>query len=201
MDAAVMSVRGAAGGPRRRLTLMLLSTLLMAVAQPSWAATSEPTASEYQLKAVFLFNFTQFVAWPEDAFGGPSAPFVIGVLGKDPFGAQLDNVIRGERVENHPLVVERYASAAQIQHCNILFIAGGDASLQSVPEEMKGRRILTVTDADEKDLPEVMIRLVTHDRHVHLRIDVGAAKADDLTISSKLLRPAEIVDRNTGARP
>lgn len=172
----------------------------IAVAHPSGAATSEPTAAEYQLKAVFLFNFTQFVEWPASAFPAPDAPFVIGVLGKDPFGNQLDAVIRGERVENHPLVVERYASAAQIQQCQILFIAGGDSSLQSVPETVKGRPILTVTDADEKDLPGIMVRLVTRDRHVRLRIDVGAAKADDLTISSKLLRPAEIVDSNTGAR-
>lgn len=179
---------------------MLLCACFVAVAQPLAAGTSEPTASEYQLKAVFLFNFTQFVEWPANTFTAPDAPFVIGVLGKDPFGAQLDAVVRGEHVESHPLVVERYASTGQIQNCQILFIARGDSSFQSVPEKVKGRRILTVTDADERDLPGIIIRLVTRDQHVRLRIDVGAARADELTISSKLLRPAEIVDSATGVR-
>jgi hypothetical protein len=181
------------------LALTLMGAVFMEVLPPGALAAEPGAASEYQLKAVFLLNFSQFVEWPANTFPTANTPFVIGVLGKDPFGTQLDNVVRGERVETHPLVVERYASAAQIQRCNILFIAGADASLQSVPAEMKGRRILTVSDADEKALPGIMIRLVIRERRVRLRIDVGAARADELTISSKLLRPAEIVDSSTEA--
>ena len=54
--------------------------------------------AEYRVKAVFLFNFAQFVDWPPDAFTAPGQPFVIGVLGKDPFGPELDAVVRGETV-------------------------------------------------------------------------------------------------------
>jgi hypothetical protein len=43
-----------------------------------------------------------------------------------------------------------------------------------------------------------MIRLVMRNSRVRMRIDVDAAKADNLTISSKLLRPAEIVGRDRG---
>ncbi|TLY91327.1 MAG: YfiR family protein [Gammaproteobacteria bacterium] len=62
----------------RRLALLLIAGGLLGAAQP---------VSEYQLKAVFLFNFAQFVEWPPAALPRESAPFVIGVLGKDPFGA------------------------------------------------------------------------------------------------------------------
>jgi hypothetical protein len=155
--------------------------------------------SEYQVKAVFLFNFTQFVEWPADSFPGPAAPFVIGVLGKDPFGSQLDEVVRGESVNKRPLVVERYRSVDEIRNCNILFI--GSSELGFLPQillALKGRSILTVSDADTAAEQGVMIRLVTESNRIRLRIDVGAARAGNLTISSKLLRPAEIIGGGEG---
>ena len=61
--------------------------------------------AEYRVKAVFLFNFAQFVDWPPDAFTAPGQPFVIGVLGKDPFGAELDSAVRRERLAKDAVVL------------------------------------------------------------------------------------------------
>jgi hypothetical protein len=198
MDAVRSNKRNgrARSGPPALLCALFL--MLSGTIDAPLAAATEATPSEYQVKAVFLFNFTQFVEWPETAFPNPDAPFVIAVLGKDPFGAQLDEVVRGEHVDRHRLVIERYANPAQIQRCNILFIARGETGAQSVPASIKGRGILTVSNADEADLKDVMIRLVMRNSRVRMRIDVDAAKADNLTISSKLLRPAEIVGRDRG---
>ena len=166
-----------------------LVALLLTTAR-CWAAPP----SEYQVKAVFLFNFAQFVEWPARAFTDTQAPFVIGVLGKDPFGPQLDAVVRGETVNNRPLLIERYRNIAEVRSCNILFIGRTETGeLPHILEALKGRSILTVTDAEEGAPGGVMIRLVTRSNHIRLRIDVGAAKAGNLVISSKLLRPAEIV--------
>jgi hypothetical protein len=166
-----------------------LPALLLAVTS-CWAAAP----SEYQVKAVFLFNFTQFVEWPPRTFPTPEMPFVIGILGKDPFGSQLDEVVRGETVDKRPLIVERYRNVDEIRNCNILFIGRSEAGdLPQILAALKGRSILTVTDADESRKTGVMIQLVTENNRIRLRIDVGAAKAGNLTISSKLLRPAEIV--------
>ncbi len=155
--------------------------------------------SEYQVKAVFLFNFTQFVEWPPGTFATPEAPFVIGILGSDPFGPQLDEVVRGETVNRRPLVVQRYGSVADVRNCNILFISSAESgSLKQILAALKGRSILTVGDGDEDGQRGVMIRLVTRSNRIRLRIDVDAAKAGNLQISSKLLRPAEIVGTGEG---
>src|SRR5262245_53334289 len=63
---------------------------------------------EYQVKAVFLFNFAQFVEWPSPAFPEERTPLVIGVLGDDPFGPYLDEVVRGEKINARPLVIQRF---------------------------------------------------------------------------------------------
>ena len=64
--------------------------------------------SEYQVKAVFVFNFSQFVEWPQETFDAQGKPFVIGVLGTDPFGQRLDEAVKGETVNERPLVVRRF---------------------------------------------------------------------------------------------
>jgi hypothetical protein len=169
---------------RARLVALLL------IAAPVWAAPP----SEYQVKAVFLFNFAQFVEWPARASPDAQAPFVIGILGKDPFGPDLEAVVRGETIAGHPLVIERYRNIGELHDCNILFIARTEmAQLPHILDVLKGRSILTVTDADDGDPRGVMIQLVTRGNRIRLRIDVGAARAGNLVISSKLLRPAEIV--------
>ncbi len=166
------------------LVLLLISGVLLGAAP----------VSEYRLKAVFLFNFAQFVEWPPAALPHDNTPFIIGVLGKDPFGSDLDAVVHGEAVDRHPLAVKRYNDVAEIRDCQILFISASElAHLEPILAALKGRNILTVSDANDAALRGVMIGMVRQDNRIRLRIDLQAARASDLTISSKLLRPAEIV--------
>jgi YfiR/HmsC-like len=162
------------------------------------AAGAEPLA-EYRVKAVFLFNFAEFVEWPPQAFRGPEAPFVIGILGNDPFGSELDTVVKGETVGQRHLLIERYRTVGELQNCNILYI--GRSEIEHLPQilaAVRSHSILTVSDADEADQSGVMIRLLTQRNRIRMQIDVGAARRANLTISSKLLRPAEIVDAGAG---
>jgi hypothetical protein len=170
--------------------------VLLSVVLPVSAAVAP---AEYRVKAVFLFNFAQFVEWPPDAFRDSGQPFVIGILGTDPFGAELDSVVRGETVAQRSLAVERYYNIAELHNCHILYIARSEMGhLPQILTALAGRSILTVSDADGDDQTGVMIRLVNRNNRVRLQIDVGAAKAAHLLISSKLLRPAEIVGRPEG---
>jgi hypothetical protein len=171
---------------------LVLSALLLSSGPGLSAQTEAPR--EYQLKAVFLFNFAQFVEWPPQAFADAQTPLVIGVLGRDPFGAYLDETVRGERVNNRSLVVQRYGRVEDINTCHILFISRSEGDrLEQILARLRGRNILTVADAEGFAPPGVMIRLVTVENKIRLRINLEVAQAANLRISSKLLRPAEIV--------
>jgi hypothetical protein len=141
-----------------------------------------------------LFNFSHFVEWPPSAFASPDAPFVIGVFGYDPFGTQLDEVARGETVNGRPLVVRRVRNAAEAADCQILFMHHSEAArLDDVLAALSHRSTLTVSDLDEAGQRGVMIALATENNRIRLRVNVDSARAAHLTISSKLLRSAEIV--------
>ncbi|HEV2691498.1 MAG TPA: YfiR family protein, partial [Verrucomicrobiae bacterium] len=65
----------------------------------SLAGSALGQSKEYQIKATFLFNFAQFIDWPTTAFTATNAPFSIGILGDDPFGGYLDEMVRGESID------------------------------------------------------------------------------------------------------
>jgi hypothetical protein len=157
------------------------------------SAQTQPSR-EYQVKAVFLFNFAQFVEWPPAAFGGANSPIVIGVLGEDPFGAYLDETVRGEKVDNRPLEVQRYRRVDEIKTCHVLFISRSEGNrLEQILVSLKDRSLLIVGDGDDFVQRGGMIRLATAQNKIRMIISVQAAKAANLTISSKLLRSAEVL--------
>jgi len=148
---------------------------------------------EYQVEAVFLLHFTQFVEWPAQS-SDAQTPFIIGVLGRDPFGSALDDAVRGETVNGRPLVVKRFADAGDLKPCQILFI---DRSAVSEATQVIGSLAhsgtLTVSNVDVPAPADVIIRFLNEDRRIRLRINVDYARNAGLTISSKLLRPAQVV--------
>jgi hypothetical protein len=173
----------------------VLVVALLLLASDAFAALSE-----HRLKAVFLFNFTRFVEWPSSAFTAADAPFVIGVFGRDPFGSDLDDVARGETVNGRQLLVRRVQTMQDAAACQILFIpATEQAKLDEILAALARSNTLTVSDLDGAAQHGAMIRLVTDHDRIRLRINVDAARAAGLTISSKLLRASEIVAPADGA--
>ena len=183
--------------PVKTIGALLMAVLLCADPRPAFPAA--PAATEQQVKAVFLFNFSHFVEWPADSFASSTAPFVIGVLGGEPVAAQLDVAVRGERVGQHPLQVRRIASADECRDCHIVYIDKSESIRLNNVLSTLGRGTLTVSDLDGASQRGVMIQLATDNSRVRLVINVDTARAANLTISSNLLRSAQIV--RTGGAP
>ena len=173
----------------------LLMTVLTLALTPGTARAQTAISKEYQIKAVFLFNFAQFVQWSETNFPAAGTPFCIGVLGDDPFNTFLDETVRGENIKGHPLTIQRYRNVDEVKECQILFISRSESgSMGQILARLKGRNILTVGDADGFLKNGGDIRFATEQNKIHLRVSVEAAKSTNLVISSKILRLAEIVE-------
>lgn len=172
-----------------RGTVALVAFLLM-----PGTTMPQPVSREYKVKSAFLFNFTQFVEWPADAFEDDDAPLVIGILGSDPFGPFLDETISGERLQEHPLIVERYESIEEVGHCHILFLASGNRqTIRQAIAHLKSKAVLTVSDFDGFARMGGMIAFENQGGRVALRINATTVNESGLVVSSKLLRLAEIV--------
>jgi hypothetical protein len=167
--------------------LLLLASLVL-------APVAFAQDRHYQLKAAFLVNFAQYVEWPADAFPADDSPFVFGVLGDNPFGTAIKDLVADGVVNGRKAMVEEYKSVRDIRRCHILFISDSERSrLPATMRALKGRSILTVSDIPTFGSEGGMIRFVTHDR-VRFRINNAAAQEANLSISSKLLRLADAVE-------
>lgn len=181
----------------RNVVAALVSVVLLG-AMPMPAVSQ--AFDEYQVKAVFLFNFAQFVEWTSIPGEEPNAPFHICVLGDDPFNSSLDDTVRGESLGTHRFEVRRLQSAREAQSCRILFVSNSESKqLSGILEQMRGRSVLTVSDTDDFARRGGMVQFLTENKRIRLMINVDAARAANLSISSKLLRPATIVKSNGGA--
>jgi len=170
----------------RAITFLLLFLL----AAPLAAAASLP---EYQVKAAFVHSFGKYVIWPSAASAAPTAPFVIGILGTDPFDDAFAPLLQ-KNLQNRPLEIRRFDRISEARGCQILFISRSEQRrLGELLAALKGHNTLTVSDIDGFAREGGMIQLLLQDNQIRFEINLRAAQAAELTISSNLLKLATAV--------
>ncbi len=148
---------------------------------------------EYQVKAAFLLNFTKFVQWPPGAFPDATAPITICVLGEDPFGPILDQLVEGEEANGRKLAVRRIRRIPAPKSCQVLFIGNNQKDVPALISDL-GPGVLTVADRESFLREGGMIGFVTRDRRVRFDINLRAASKASLNVSSRLLGVARSVE-------
>jgi hypothetical protein len=187
----------AATGESGRLLRSLAAGAALLFAGLSSRAAADPPATfrEYDVKAVFLYHFAQFVDWPPQALADTNASLIIGVLGADPFGGVLERTVRNETVRDRPLVVRRFRRLEDVTSCHLLFVSSSEKPrFQDILRALSGRGILTVGDADPFTRLGGIVNFRTERNHVQLEINLAAAEREGFKISAKLLGVARVVD-------
>ena len=170
-----------------------IASLVLAASLAGATGIAAQSSGEYDVKAAYLYNFAKFVEWPSEAFPSPDSPFAICVLGQDPFGRGLDDIVQGERVEGRPLVVHRLKGWDDAELCHILFVS---TSVQEDFDQLLGghtfRRTLTVGDVPRFLTAGGHISFFLEGSSVRFAIHRANVARTDLKISSKLMRVARL---------
>lgn len=151
-------------------------------------------ASEYQVKAAFLYNFSKFVEWPGETLDGNTIPMRLCVLNDPSFGQQLSEIVRGKIIKNRPVVVVSVKTGEESRGCQLLFI-GSSQSRQTrhVLDALQGTSTLTVGETRDFLKEGGIINFVLQENRVRFQVNHKAATQAGLRISSKLLSLAELV--------
>lgn len=152
-------------------------------------------SNEAELKAAFLYNFIKFTEWPAEEMANKKDPFIIGVLGKDPFGNALDRAVEGEAFQQKPIVVRRFSRMDEsVGQSHVLFIgAAEEAHLVAVLKLLEGQAILTVGEMANFVERGGMIELTREGSKLAFEINVSVARRAGLNLSAQLLRLAKLV--------
>jgi len=160
----------------------------------SWLAAAtlpaqDIVAPEDRIKAAFVYNFAKFVEWPTNAFATPAAPLVIGILGKDPFGTVLDDLVKNRTINDRKVELVRYRRVEDVTLVHVLFISESERRrLPSVLNELRDKPVLTVSDIEGFKRQGGMIGLIKVENNIRFEINREAASREGLLLSSKLLR-------------
>lgn len=180
-------------GGRFMKQLVVVAACVMVGGAGLQAQDAKPT--EYQVKAVYLYNFGRFVAWPMRA-ATAGERFTVCVLGQDPFGAVLDSIVAGETIDRATVAVQRISSRQEAAGCRVLFISSSENNgLKETLHALDRQSVLTVSDMPEFARRGGMIQFLLDGSRVRFEVNLAAAERAGLNLSSEVLRLATSVRR------
>lgn len=184
---------------RRRGLLAAIFIASAVLLEASASHADESQANEYAVKAAFLYNFAKFAEWPADAFADERSPIVVGVLGVDPFGPMLDEMLASKTAHARPFTVRRLARPGQAAECHLVFVAGssgpsGQLALQAIGD----RPVLTVGESSEFIALGGLINFQVEQNRVVFEVGAEKSAVAPVRLSSQLLKLARLVRARHG---
>jgi hypothetical protein len=175
-------------------SLWLLVVIAVVAARVVPAAQSAASVSESDVKAAYLYQFSNYVEWPTPPAG--SGSITTCILGDAGVAGALQKIARDESGAGRKVVVRQLTDAPQAPDCHILFVGRAEEPrLGAILKALEGKPTLTAAD----DMPFLrrggIVAFVVQDRKIRFSVSLAAAQAAHLKISSQLLRHAVQVIR------
>jgi len=176
-------------------TFWLIISLMFIFNMMSISIIYAQGSREYEIKAAFLYNFAKFVTWPDEAFADVQSPFVIGVLGQDPFDETLKS-IEGKVAQDRKIIIKRFNSEKDIDICHILFISSSEKNRlnQIFNNGLSGKNILTIGDMTQFTQSGGIINFILQNNMIRFEISQKSVQRTGLSLSSQLLKLAIVKD-------
>jgi hypothetical protein len=199
---ATQTIRPATAGSRRPHGSSLLplaatlGTLLVCVVVICAASTAigEDRPNEYQVKAAMIFNFMKFVEWPAEAFSVSDKHITLCTIGTNPFGRALES-LAGKEVRGRPVSLSHIETVDDIKSCHVLYVGESEKErIGAIAEKASAHHALTVSDTVGFAQRGLFVNFYFEEGTVRFEINLSAAHRAGLTVSSKLLKLARIVE-------
>lgn len=194
-----VAIRWKAYEKRWFLAGALILTALVSGVLPNRASAQAPSEiDEYTVKAAFLYNFSQYIKWPNHAFADEESPFVIGVFGEVP--PELDRALqlcqKKKRVQKRPIEIRYFVDPEQVAGCHILFVRNTQQAekVDEVMQECGDQSVLVVGEDEEFLQRGGSINFTNDQQKVSFQLALGMTKSHNLQPDAKLLRVARVVE-------
>ncbi len=151
----------------------------------------------YEIRGMMIYHFGRFVTWPERVFNAENK-IVLGILGDDPFGASIDDILRNRRIRGRTWEVKRGNSLNDLKGSHIIFVTQSKRNeIKEIFEELnssKYRRTNILTIGDNIDDFCRYGGVMNVDRNNFFTINSDAANKANLIIDSRLWQMAKQIE-------
>ncbi|MEL0584553.1 MAG: YfiR family protein [Candidatus Thiodiazotropha sp. (ex. Lucinoma kazani)] len=135
--------------------------------------THSESVAEHELKAVFLYNFANYITWPESAFQNQDSPFNYCLLGRSRINDSLNAVINNEMIKGRKLRLLEFQQPTQLSQCHIIFIHQQEVGYPpDLIRQLAAESILTVGDDTDFIPAGGAIGLIQEARKIDLVINM-----------------------------
>jgi len=166
--------------------------LLLCLSGVQQATAADMIFKEYQVKAVYLYNFAHFTTWPPELFPNETAPIRICVLDQDPFKGLLEKTVKDEAVGKRSFVIEYYSGIEEVSDCHILFTT--KTKTAELLSFIGNKPILSVGDDESFAKNGGIINFKLVGNSVRLAINLTAMRKSGVQISFQVLQLADIIE-------
>ncbi|MFA6283258.1 MAG: YfiR family protein [Desulfurivibrionaceae bacterium] len=144
---------------------------------------------EYELKAGFLYNFFNFIKWPDRSFDSPKSPFILVLVGNGGNNRTIEHALRKSVVGARPLKIIITTSAENLDEAHMVFFLESykNPDLPKILAQLRGKPVITV--GEEKNFIALGgdINFVQKGAKIKFQINPASTEKTDLKISSRLL--------------
>ncbi len=143
-------------------------------------------------KAVFVYNFLDYVHWPE---GDGTEVIKIGILGDSPLEEPLRKIAERKSTEKRKIRVAVRKDVEDLGDCHVLFIPSGQVGrLKEIKAYLIDQSVLTVTDTPGLANRGVAINFILVKGKLKFEINQQALQRAGLRASAQLLKLAILVE-------
>lgn len=177
---------------RRRVLTGVLGVFFFLVSAINPAKAQ--TASEYDVKAAFLYKFASYVEWPPRVFSGEDSPVIFAVLDAAEIEDKLQAIVRGRQVQGRAVQIRHLQADDELTGVHVLFIGrSSNADIETLLRDAATKSVLTVTETEAQRYGGSIINFEIVDDKVRFDVSLDPAKQGELKISSRLLQVASRV--------
>lgn len=166
--------------------------LIMFFSASCWSVSE----SEKQVRAMFVYNFANFVEWPKKAFRNTTSPLQVCLLGNVPFKDYLEPMSGTYIGERELKVVSTHIEKEIRGQCHILFV--GDEKKLNMKKLYQSKKYLYILSVSEQAgfiESGGIVNIIDQSNNISFDIDMDNARRRGLFISSDLLSLARNIKR------
>jgi hypothetical protein len=135
-------------------------------------------------KAMFLYNFSRLIKWPD---ANSQGEFIFGVVGNQDVYNDLVTITKGKKVGTQPIIVKLFKDTREITACHIIFVANNKlAQFNEILVKFQNRSSLIVTEKQGMISSGATIDFVVADNKLRYMISEENARKNNLVLSRNL---------------
>lgn len=109
-----------------------------------FAVVLSAKAQDEKFKALFMYNFTKYIEWPQNKQSGD---FVIGVVGDSPIIEELNAIAQRKTVGSQTIKVKQISASDEVTKMHIVYVPEGKSdNAESLAGKVKGKGVVLITD-------------------------------------------------------